>query len=377
MLNTIRVRFHTLNTGAVLVALMFTGISEAQAVPLNVVTPGEQNTQSPENGCAKTPCAAGHWLHYPELLGVALGAGYTVHNNGDAEGAVLGCDAATTAAVGNSSFCKHIPYTSSINPAPDIVIIGPFGEHDQRIVTASAANMTNLYMESVFEGAYEGLVQKYLPLTSKIFIMTPIDVPWGGTPNLPAGKNIVKDMLLPAAKKVAQNHGLTIIDTYTAISATPQLVTMYYATDGQVNAAAQQKMTDLILAALKDAGSGADGGTSDAGDAAAPKDAPDDAGSGGAPGTGGAAGTGGAIGSGGTSGTGGASGTGGSISAGTGGTSGGSGGSPAVSGTQSSGGCSVGNGAGVANTWPLLIALASIAVALGRRRTRRSVDHRA
>jgi hypothetical protein len=27
-----------------------------------VVTPGEQNTQSGENGCAATPCAGGHWL---------------------------------------------------------------------------------------------------------------------------------------------------------------------------------------------------------------------------------------------------------------------------------------------------------------------------
>src|SRR5262249_57852902 len=121
---------------------------------------------------------------------------------------------------------------------------------DQRIVGASAANTTNLYMQSVFEGAYEGLVQKYLKGTTKVYMMTPIDVPWGGTPNLPAGDDLVKNVMLPAALKVAQNHGLTVIDTYTAISGTPALVTQYYATDGQVNAAGQMKMATMIEAAL-------------------------------------------------------------------------------------------------------------------------------
>jgi len=372
-METIRVLFNDRVAAAVLAALVVAGLGgQAQAAALVVVTPGEQNTQSAENGCAKAPCAAGKWLHYPELIGVALGAGYIVHNNGDG-GAVLGCDAATAAVAGNLSFCKSASYMSSINPLPDIVIIGPFGEHDQRIVAASAANQTNLYVQSVFEGAYEGLVQKYLPHTKQIFIMTPIDVPWGGTPNLAAGRNLVKDLMLPAAKKVAQNHGLNIVDTYTAISGTPQLVTMYYGADGQLNAAGQQKMADLILAALKDASAGADAGATDAGDASADDDASDASGSGGAAGAGGVSGstgTGGAAGAGGTPG---ASGTGGSSSStGTGGASGAAGGGAPISGAQSSGGCSVPNGGTGADPRPLPIAFAAIGWALWRRSRRRT-----
>jgi MYXO-CTERM domain-containing protein len=182
-----------------------------------------------------------------------------VQNNGDG-GAVLGCDTPTYVVAGNASFCKSSKYTASVAMPPGIVIIGPFGEHDQRIITASPANHTNLYKQSVFEGAYEGLVQKYLAFTSKIYMMTPIDVPWGGTPDLPPGEHLVKDIMLPAALKVAQAHQLTVIDTYTAISGTPTLVTMYYAVDGQVNSLGQQKMAELIKAALASNGSGGAGG---------------------------------------------------------------------------------------------------------------------
>jgi MYXO-CTERM domain-containing protein len=277
------------------------------AAALKVVTPGEQNTQSGENGCnVGAACGAGHWLHYPEILQNMLGAGYVVTNNGDG-GAVLGCDAATATVAGGGSFCKSGTYTSSVATTPDIVIIGPFGEHDQRIVGASGANTTALYMQSVFEGAYEGLVQKYLKGTTKIYMMTPIDVPWGGTPNLPAGDDLVKNIMLPAAMKVATAHQIPIIDTYTAISGTTALATMYYAVDGQVTAAAQQKMASLILAALMSGGTGGAGG-------------------GGAGGAGGAGGGGGA----GTAGAGGAGGVG---TAGAGGSTAGTAGAGGTAGT--------------------------------------------
>src|SRR5579871_5903254 len=93
-----------------------------------VSTPGEQNTQSGENGCnLGATCGAGHWLHYPELLQQALGSGYTVKNEGDG-GAILGCNTASAALAGGGSYCKSTQYGTSSNPAPDIVIIGPFGE---------------------------------------------------------------------------------------------------------------------------------------------------------------------------------------------------------------------------------------------------------
>jgi hypothetical protein len=286
-----------------------------------VATPGEQNTASGENGCATEPCQNGHWLHYPELLQKSLGAGYTVMNNGDG-GAVLGCDAATMTVAGGSSFCKSGKYTASIAGPPNIAIIGPFGEHDQRII--AGANEAMYGNQATFEGAYEGMVQKYLALNAKVYLMTPIDVPWGGTPNLQSGKNIVKDFMLPAARKVAQAHNLKVIDTYEAMTSTQQLVTTYYATDGQVNAAGQQKMAELILAALNDNSTGGAGGS----------------GAGGAAGAAGAGGSGG-IG-GGTGGTGGVA-TGGAAGASAGGAAGGS---APVAGTTSGGAASGGGGAG-------------------------------
>src|SRR5580704_15000155 len=63
-------------TAASLFAVSVAGT--ATAAGLRVVTPGEQNTQSGENGCAAAPCANGHWFHYPEILAASLGAAYSV-----------------------------------------------------------------------------------------------------------------------------------------------------------------------------------------------------------------------------------------------------------------------------------------------------------
>jgi hypothetical protein len=235
----------------VIVVALLAFARRARAAATLVVTPGEQNTQSGENGCAAAPCASGHWLHYPELLQAALGSTYTVQNDGDG-GAVLGCDptdSATAALAGSSSYCQSSVYNTSIATSPAIVVIGPFGEHDQRIVGASPSNVASLYSQAIFQAAYEGLVQRYLKYTTKIYIMTPIDLPWNA-PALPAGDDLVKDIMLPAAISVANAHGLTLIDTYSAISGTPALVTQYYGVDGQVNAAGQQEMATLVQSAL-------------------------------------------------------------------------------------------------------------------------------
>ncbi|HTM46717.1 MAG TPA: hypothetical protein VL137_17300 [Polyangiaceae bacterium] len=230
-------------------------IARTASAVTTIVTPGEQNTDSGEFACHAMPCPGGKWLYYPELLQRDLGAAYTVENNGDG-GAVLGCDATTMAVAGGNSFCASGKYTASVATPPDIVIIGPFGEHDQRIV--AGANEGTLYMQSVFEAAYEGMVQKYKQYTSKIYLMTPIDLMWNA-PNLTNNGDIVKDIMLPAALAVAQNDNLTVIDTYTAMTSTPALVTMYYGSDGQVNEAGQLKMESLILDALNSANGGAGG----------------------------------------------------------------------------------------------------------------------
>jgi hypothetical protein len=259
----------------------------AQALTI-VATPGEQNTQSGENGCAAEPCPQQHptWLHYPELLAVALGAGYQVMQNGDG-GAVLGCDAASKTLAGNQSFCASSKYNDSIKGPPNIAIIGPFGEHDQRIISgASAQDKTTFYTEAAFEAAYEGLVQDYLKLNAKVIMMTPIDVPFNAGA-LGAGQNIVKDLMLPAATKVAQSHSLKLVDTYSVITSA-----MYNGSDGQVNKAGQQKMADLVLAAIMDNGAAGSGGAGGAAGAAG-----SGGGSAGASGGGGAATQGGASGS--------------------------------------------------------------------------------
>src|SRR5580658_9684861 len=252
-------------TAASLFAVSVAG--NAAAAGIQVVTPGEQNTQSGENGCAAAPCMNGHWLHYPEILAGTLGAGYSVVNNGDG-GAVLGCDAATAAAAGGNSICTAGGnYSKSINPLPDIVIIGPFGEHDQRIVATDMA----LYDEMTFEAAYDGLVTNYLNLSShpKVYMMTPIDITptWNGAATtLGAGKDIVMDIMLPAALAVATKHNLVVIDTYTAMSPGGMIDATYAPADGQVNSAGQQKMAAMILAALQsDAGAGTMSGSSSGG----------------------------------------------------------------------------------------------------------------
>ena len=214
-----------------------------------VVTPGEQNTASGEFQC--TPAGAGcpgggKWPYYPELLQQALGNTYTVKNTGDG-GAIMGCDDASKAFAGGNSFCASGKYTTSSNPPPDIVIIGPFGEHDQRIFAgASTANFTTFYTVAAFQAAYEGMIAKYTALkpTVKFVMMLPVDVPFNSGA-LPAGKNIVKDVMLTAAKNAAMAHNIPIADTYTAITAA-----MYPVNDGQTNAAGQMKMAQLVEAAL-------------------------------------------------------------------------------------------------------------------------------
>ncbi len=385
--------------------------ARASAAALRVVTPGEQNTQSGENGCAIAPCATGHWLHYPEIIAAALGANYTVTNNGDG-GAVLGCslsDTATNALAGGDSFCMGGKYAGTITPTPDIVIIGTFGGHDQRILIKSMSNQTALYMESVFEAAYEGLVQRYLMKgVTKIYMMTPVDLPWTGLVNpllapLTTTGDLVKDIMLPAAMAVAAKHALPVIDTYTAISGTPTLAMSYLSPnkDGQVNAAGQQKMADLIVAAIKGgaAGSGGSGGTGGVAGAAGAGGGAAGAG-GGAAGTGmagatGAAGTTGAAGAGGTVGAAGATGGGGVTGAGGATGASGSNGAAGVTGAAGStgaagnpstgaagatsepprsggGGCAVAGPTSCGRTTPLWLVLVGLVGLSLRRRTRRS-----
>jgi len=363
-----------------------------------VVTPGEQNTASGEFQCtpAGTGCpGGGKWPYYPELLQQSLGNTYTVKNTGDG-GAIMGCDDASKAFAGGNSFCASGKYTTSINPPPDIVIIGPFGEHDQRIFAgASTANFTTFYTVAAFQAAYEGLIAKYTALkpTVKFVMMLPINVPFNSGA-LPAGKNIVNDVMLMAAKNAAMAHNIPIADTYTAITAA-----MYPVNDGQTNAAGQMKMAQLVEAALMGGGTTGTGGTS-GGSGGAGGGAGGGGGMGGATATGGAGGstaaggaggsaTGGAGGSAtgtagmsGSTGTAGMSGstgaagstTGAAGSSATAGTGTGNAGAPGGTGSRSSGGgCAVAAPASNGARGAAVLGLVGLglAAAFGRRRARR------
>jgi hypothetical protein len=300
--------------------LLATFVAARASAATVVVTPGEQNTASSEFQC--TPAGAGcpgggKWPYYPELLQQSLGNTYTVKNTGDG-GAILGCDDASKQFAGNNSFCASGKYTTSITPPPDIVIIGPFGEHDQRIFAGTTnANFTMYYTVAAYQAAYEGLIAKYTALkpTVKFVMMLPIDVPFNAGA-LPTGKNIVKDVMLTAAKNAAMAHNIPIADTYTAITAA-----MYPVSDGQTNAAGQMKMAQLVEAALMNGGGTGGGGAGGGGGA-----------------TGGAGGaTGGSGGS--TSGAGGATGGSGGSTGGTGtaGSTGGTGTAGSTGGTGTAG----------------------------------------
>jgi MYXO-CTERM domain-containing protein len=251
--------------GAAAFLLTLATANTAAAAGIRVVTPGEQNTQSGDYECDfGTPpkaCGTNAWLYYPELLQMDLGSAYAVESDGDG-GAILGCDpndAATATIAGGNSICaQNGNYDKSVATPPKIVIIGTFGEHDQRVLAGlSATEFQKLYTQSIYEAAYKGLISRYMTYTSQIYLMTPIDLKWN-SPALPsANDDLVTDVMLPAARAAAAAFPqVTVLDTYEALTSTPALVTQYTmgSGDGQLNAAGQLKMTSMILEALQSDG---------------------------------------------------------------------------------------------------------------------------
>jgi hypothetical protein len=276
-----RISFYAVpGAGAAALFLTLTTANTAAAAGIRVVTPGEQNTQSGDYECDLAPnpkpCNANAWLYYPELLQTDLGAGYAVESDGDG-GAILGCDdtdAATAALAGANSICyANGNYDKSVATPPKIVIIGTFGEHDQRILSGlSTANFQKIYTTDIYAAAYKGLIARYLKYTSQIYLMTPIDLKWNA-PALPsATEDLVTDVMLPAARAAAAAYPqqVTLLKTYEALTSTAALVTQYTtgSGDGQLNAAGQLKFTSMILDALQsDAGSPAADASADTGTA--------------------------------------------------------------------------------------------------------------
>jgi hypothetical protein len=245
---------------------------------------GEQTTKSNE------VAASTMW---PALLQVALGATYTVVDDaGDTSGSILtGYDPNGVGADPVMS-ATNAAYQDSLTA--NIVVIGPFGEHDQRVVQKFPA----LGTEMTFEQDYDALVMSYLNLASKpkVYITTPIQVPSFDQ----ATQTLVTNVVLPAVNAVGAKHSdVKLIDLYTAfLNHTEYFMGM---ADGQTNATGEKKLEQMVFDAILASSAG---------------------------GMGGAGGTGG-TGAGGTGGATGGSSAGGQSTAGTGGSSAGTGGSTA------------------------------------------------
>ncbi|HWZ87662.1 MAG TPA: hypothetical protein VNW92_02395, partial [Polyangiaceae bacterium] len=246
----------------------------------------------------------------------------------------------------------------------NIVVIGPFGEHDERVVQKFPA----LGTEMTFEQDYDALVMSYLNLASKpkVYITTPILVPSFDQ----ATQTLVTNVVLPAVNAVGAKHSdVKLIDLYTAfLNHTEFFMGMG---DGQTNATGEKKLEQMVFDAILASSAGGMGGAGGTGAG----------GSGGASGGTGGSTAGAAAGAGGqsTAGTGGASGGAGSSTAST------SGGSTASGGTtpqtvadtapSQPSGCSITTGAerpGEGLAWlALATAVSGLTVTRLRRRARR------
>jgi hypothetical protein len=367
----------------------------AQAA-VKVACVGEQSTHS-----GHPAAGAGH--EWPDELGTVLGAAYTVENDGDnTNSSVLMDDSgATPMPYAGASYTSGTVYYPRSLLSPDIVVIGPWGMHDEKTQTGKGLPAT----QARFQTDYDFLVNKYLNLANhpKVILTTPLLLPIGGNVTQ-ATRDYITSAILPAVKAVATAHNLTLIDLYTIVSAAPATPALL-ASDGGVNLAGTQKIAALVAAAIGsqpagDGGVGSDGGSSkDAGAGGTSGAAGSGAGTAGSTGTAGTAGT--TTGTAGTTGTTGTAGTVGTTTgtagtvgttagtagtvgttAGTAGTSGATGaagttgsttgaaGSTSTGGArQSSGGCSVASGRQAPGCLGCLLALA-IAGVVARRRCR-------
>ena len=282
-------------------ALSVTLAGSASAASVKVACLGEQTTKSGE---ATYPM-------WPTLLQTALGSGYTVVNDaGDTAGSILtGYD---TNGVGADPVMSATNTAYEDSLTANVVVIGPFGEHDERVVKKFAAMGT----EAIFEADYDALVESYLNDATKpvVYVTTPIPVPTFDA----ATQTYVTSVVLPAVQAVAMKRSVKLIDLYTAFNGHMELFVGGVG-DGQTNEAGEvqiEQMVDAAIQATLNGGSGGSGG-------------------------GGAGGAGGSVGSSGSSGSGGSVGAAAGASAG--GAANGGGGAGGMA-TSSAGAASVAGG---------------------------------
>jgi hypothetical protein len=280
-------RFFTSRRGQL---ALLAGLSIAATPAANAAAPkivnciGEQTTITTEGSTA-----AQNW---PAVLGGLLGADYTVHNDGVNAGTV----AAGTA-----------KSTSSLMGPPDIVIIGPFAEHDY------SATLT----EATWQADYKNLVDAYLALTPAptVYVMTP--PPAAFVYQSAAEQTFATTIVKPAVLAVAAGDNtpaktLKVIDLFDDMALGTAADS---AGDGHFNPAGMTEVAQLAYKCVAMGMCGAGTSTGAAGAGGGTAGGPGTAGATGAAGTGagGATGTAGAPGTAGATGTAGAPGTAGAV----------------------------------------------------------------
>ncbi len=227
----------------------------ASAAAPRIVCIGEQTTQT--NEMAPT---------WPTKMQTDLGAAYVVTNDGDGSATVL----AGSKAGHTYSTPTNAPYKDSIN-APDIVVIGPWAEHDE-IAVKAGADATH------FQTDYDALVMAYSSLPKKPCVIVTTPVVNTSYQQNPATDMLVTDTIEPAVLAVAKARNLTVVDLYTAF--TNQAA--WLGPDGHFTAAGAAQVASMVEKALASCGSTGTGGAGGGGSAGMSGAAGSNAGSGGA-----------------------------------------------------------------------------------------------
>ncbi len=205
--------------------------STASAANIVVNCLGEQTTTTTEGSTA-----AQNW---PVVLGTLLGTGYTVNQDGDNGGTVLNQMAAAA--------------STKAGP-PNIVVIGPFEEHDFKLKPAAT--------EAEYQTAYDTFVSGYTSLTPtpKVFLMTtpPASFVFQGTT---AEETFSTNVVKPAILAVAAAKNLPIIDLFddAALGTAAD-----GAGDSHFNAAGMMEVAKLAYDAITGKADGGAGGGSGA-----------------------------------------------------------------------------------------------------------------
>jgi hypothetical protein len=245
-----------------LTALSFSYARRAEAALTVVKCIGEQTTMTTE----MKPT-------WPAQMQTDLGANYAITDDGDGGGTVL---AGSKGGTHTFRTPTNAPYKDSLMN-PDIVVIGPWAEHDEIAVEAGAD-------ATKFQADYDALVMDYLSLAKKpcVVVTSPVLIPT--YQKNPATNMLVTNTIEPAVLAVAKAHSLTVVDLYNPFMGQAA----WLGADGHFTAAGAQQVAKLVEAVLPSCASGGGNPGTDAG-----------TGAGGAGGSNGAGGSGGSLGSGG------------------------------------------------------------------------------